>query len=78
MAQDSLFLVIPDQQRNKTKMKLVRCFSIVVCVTGLLLAGCKSSTCCSADAAAKSSCGMQCCADAKTDCAKCPKCSAKK
>ncbi len=60
-------------------MKLVKYLSIAVCAATLLLAGCKSSTCCKADgSAAKASCGMQCCTDAKTDCAHCAKCSPKK
>jgi hypothetical protein len=56
-------------------MKLIKLFALVLCASSLLLAGCK---CCQSNATAKSACGMECCADGKTTCATCPKCSAKK
>ena len=48
-----------------------------ICDAAVILSGC-SSTCCKKESAAKSACGMQCCADGKTTCATCPTCSAKK
>jgi len=57
-------------------MKLIKLFALTLCAASLLLAGCK--TCCKDKAAAKASCGMQCCIDAKATCATCPKCSANK
>ena len=56
-------------------MKLIKLLALVLCASPLLLAGCK---CCPSNATAKSACGMECCADGKTTCATCPKCSAKK
>ena len=55
-------------------MKPIQLLALLVCASSLLLAGCKSSQCCSD----KPACGHQCCADAHTDCAHCPVCSAKK
>jgi hypothetical protein len=53
--------------------------ALLVCASALFVAGC--SNCCqkkaAACSAAKPSCGHQCCIDAKTDCAHCPKCSHK-
>ena len=58
-------------------MKLIKLFALTLCAASLLLAGCK--TCCQEKSStAKAACGMECCTDAKTDCAHCPKCSAKK
>lgn len=58
-------------------MKLIKLFALTLCAASLLLAGCK--TCCQEKCAtAKAACGMECCTNAKTDCAHCPKCSAKK
>ena len=68
------------RQPNKN-MKTIKILALLVCASALLTTGCSSSCChkkaeaCSAN---KPSCGMKCCADAKTDCAHCPMCSAKK
>ncbi len=63
-------------------MKSLKLLALIVCASALV-AGCASKKCCAskpacAGTAAKPACGMQCCADAKVDCAHCPKCSAKK
>ncbi len=59
------------------KMKSIKLLVLVLGITSLLLAGCK--TCCQEKcSSAKAACGMECCTNAKTDCAHCPKCSAKK
>jgi hypothetical protein len=58
-------------------MKHIQLASVLLCVSALLFAGCKTA-CCEMDAESKAACGMACCADGKTDCANCPQCSAKK
>jgi len=55
--------------------RLTKLLTLVLCASTLVFAGCK---CCQGSATAKSACGMECCADGKTTCATCPKCSAKK
>jgi hypothetical protein len=62
---------------NKAKiknMKTLKLAALIVC-TAAFFVGCASNK--SAPTAA-ASCGMKCCTDAKTDCAHCPMCSAKK
>ena len=54
--------------------------ALIVCAAALLTTGCKSChKSCGGDActAKKPTCNMACCADGKTDCAHCAKCSAK-
>jgi hypothetical protein len=58
-------------------MKFIKFAALLVCASSLLLAGCKSTSCCMDEGATMASCGMACCADGKTDCAGCPQCSAK-
>lgn len=55
--------------------QLTKLVTLALCAATLLLAGCK---CCGGKSAAKSACGMECCANAKATCATCPTCSAKK
>jgi len=57
-------------------MKTLKLLALIVCAAALVT-GCACDKC-SAKKEAKASCGMQCCTDAKTDCAHCPVCSAKK
>jgi len=66
------------RSNNQTNtMKLIKLFALLVCASSLLLAGC--STCCQKSGGEyKNACGHQCCIDAKTDCAHCPVCNAKK
>ncbi len=64
-------------------MKTIKILALVICASALFTTGCKSHCChkqaagCpkAAAACAMPSCKMQCCADAKTDCAHCPKCT---
>ena len=56
-------------------MKTLKLLTLIVCVSALW-AGCASNKCCTSTATA--SCGHKCCIDAKTDCAHCPVCMAKK
>lgn len=56
-------------------MKSLKLLALIVCASAFVV-GCSSSKCCAPKA--ESACGMQCCADGKTTCATCPKCSAKK
>lgn len=56
-------------------MKTVKFLAVIACAA-FLWTGCASNKCCAKKAAA--ACGMQCCTDAGTTCAQCPKCSAKK
>jgi len=57
-------------------MKTLKLLALIVC-TAAIATGCASSKCC-AKKETSASCGMKCCSDAKTDCAHCATCSAKK
>ena len=62
-------------------MKTIKILALVICASALFTTGCKSrchnqaAGCPKAAACAKPACKMQCCAEAKTDCAHCPKCT---
>ena len=61
-------------------MKTIKLFALLVCASALFTTGCSSSCCHKKAACSKSPVcakGHQCCLDAHTDCAHCPKCSAK-